>query len=140
MAQTEGTLAMPKFDKPVSLLIVAGGPGRAALIAAAKAKASAGGATVEVVEAPDVLSLPTTVAMAERLAEFDGYIVLAAAGLADEVRHEVWHALGLLGLQGLSIGNGVGSGEASEAAIAALHLVAISRKWAGKTKGIGFRA
>ena len=33
-----------------------------------------------------------------------------------------------------------GQNKGGGAAAAALHLVALSRKWAGKTKGIGFRA
>jgi 6,7-dimethyl-8-ribityllumazine synthase len=33
-----------------------------------------------------------------------------------------------------------GQDKGGGAALAALHLIAISRKWAGQTKGIGFRA
>ena len=33
-----------------------------------------------------------------------------------------------------------GQNKGGGAAAAALHLVALSRKWAGKSKGIGFRA
>ena len=58
----------------------------------------------------------------------------------------IGRTLALIGLQGASVGNAVVSGpqEATEAAgdaacLAALHLIAISRKWAGQTKGIGFR-
>ena len=65
-------------------------------------------------------------------------------------------AISLMGLQGACIGNGIltvenraqaevradpaGQNKGGGAAAAALHLVALSRKWAGKTKGIGFRA
>jgi len=61
----------------------------------------------------------------------------------------------LLGLQGACIGNGIltvenraqaevradpaGQNKGGGAAAAALHLVALSRKWAGASKGIGFR-
>ena len=62
----------------------------------------------------------------------------------------------MLGLGGSCIGNGIltvenrdqavvradpaGQDKGGGAALAALHLIAISRKWAGQTKGIGFRA
>jgi 6,7-dimethyl-8-ribityllumazine synthase len=65
-------------------------------------------------------------------------------------------AISLLGLQGACIGNGIltvenraqaevradpaGQNKGGGAAAAALHLIALSRKWAGQTKGIGFRA
>ena len=61
----------------------------------------------------------------------------------------------MLGLQGYCIGNGILTVEnrpqaevradpayqdkCGGAAAAALHLVALSRKWAGRTKGIGFK-
>ena len=64
-------------------------------------------------------------------------------------------ALQLLGLQGLCIGNGILTVENREqavvradpdaqnkgggAAAAALHLVALGRKWGGQSKGVGFR-
>jgi 6,7-dimethyl-8-ribityllumazine synthase len=63
--------------------------------------------------------------------------------------------LTLLGLEGVCVGNGIltvenrkqaevradptGQNKGGGAAAAALHLVALSRKWAGRTKGIGFR-
>ena len=65
-------------------------------------------------------------------------------------------ALSLPGLQAVCIGNGIltvehkaqadtragaaGQNKGGGAAAAALHLIALSRKWAGQTKGIGFRA
>ena len=71
------------------------------------------------------------------------------SGMPDSSR-----AISLLGLQGACIGNGiltvenleqaqVRAGKADKgggAAAAALHLVALSRKWARQTKGIGFLA
>ena len=60
----------------------------------------------------------------------------------------------LLGLQGLCIGNGIltvenvrqaevraepeGQNKGGGAAAAALHLIALSRKWGRQTKGVGF--
>ncbi len=124
------SLALPVFDKPVKLLIVAevGADAAPALAAAQEA-----GATVETQIVPAARYIPTAIAMAARLAEFDGFVAVHE-GSDPELRRD----LGLLGMQGLSVG--VGASGRADAAIDALHLVAISRKWAGKTKGIGFRA
>lgn len=124
------TLAMPVFDKPVKLLIVAAA---GALTDAATAAAKEFGAVVEIQLVPDQMYIPPTIAMAARLAEFDGFAVVQLK-LDPELRRD----LGLLGLQGLCIGLGYSGGP--DAVIGALHLIAISRKWAGQTKGIGFRA
>ena len=64
-------------------------------------------------------------------------------------------ALALLGLQGVCLGNGiltvenrsqaevraeaVGQNKGGGAAAAALHLIALARKWSRQTKGMGFR-
>ncbi len=137
------TLARPTFDKPVKLLIsVARDSDCTALLAGAMAAAEAAGAEVEVLELPRALELPALVAMAERQARFDGHVVVGQSDGAAEIGR----TLALIGLQGASVGNAVVAGPdaATEAAgrdacLAALHLIAISRKWAGQTKGIGFR-
>jgi 6,7-dimethyl-8-ribityllumazine synthase len=158
------TLPLPKFDKPVKLLIVVAPYYRdiaVQLIAGAKAVAALCGAEVEVVEVPGALEVPTAIAMAERLAEFDGYVALGCIIRGetthyDTVCNDSSRALSLLGLQGACIGNGIltvenmaqaavradaaGQNKGGGAAAAALHLVALSRRWVGKTKGIGFRA
>jgi len=131
------------------------------LIAGAKAMAAKVGAEVELVEVPGALEVPTAIAMAERLAEFDGYVALGCIIRGetthyDTVCNDSSRALSLLGLQGACIGNGIltvenrtqaevradpaGQNKGGGAAAAALHLVALSRKWAGASKGIGFRA
>lgn len=128
-------LEMPVFDKPVRLLIVsAAGDEAAARVAIARSRAV--GCEVDVITVPGPMEVPVVIAMAERMAEFDGYVALADES---DISAEVWRSISLLGLQGLCIGNGIGL-EPGQAAFAALHLVAISRKWAAKTKGIGFRA
>ena len=157
-------LPLPTFDKPVKLLIVVAPYYRDIadqLIAGAKGIAAQCGAEVEVLEVPGALEVPTAIAMAERQAEFDGYVALGCIIRGetthyDTVCNDSSRALSLLGLQGACIGNGIltvenrgqaevraeaaGQNKGGGAAAAALHLVALSRRWAGQTKGIGFRA
>ncbi|ESW61973.1 MAG: 6,7-dimethyl-8-ribityllumazine synthase [Rhodobacter sp. CACIA14H1] len=157
-------LPLPAFDRPVKLLVVVAPYYRDIadnLIAGAKAKAAACGAEVDVVEVPGALEVPTAIAMAERMAKYDGYVALGCVIRGetthyDTVCNDSSRGLTLLGLQGACIGNGIltvenraqaevradphGQDKGGGAAAAALHLVALSRKWAGQTKGIGFRA
>jgi 6,7-dimethyl-8-ribityllumazine synthase len=163
-AETHYTLPLPSFDKPVKLLIVVAPYYKDIadnLIAGAKAVGAACGAEVEVVEVPGALEVPSAIAMAERLAEYDGYVALGCVIRGetthyDTVCNDSSRAISLLGLQGACIGNGIltvenraqaevradpaGQNKGGGAAAAALHLIALSRKWAGKSKGIGFRA
>ena len=156
------TLALPSFDKPVKLLIVVAPWFKditEALIAGAKTRAAV--AEVEVIEVPSPAEIPATIAFSQRLGEFHGYVALGCVirgetSLFDTQTHATTHALTMLGLSGACIGNGIltvetvdqarlradptGADKGGEAAAAALHLIAISRKWAGQTKGIGFRA
>ena len=163
-AETHYTLPLPVFDRPVKLLIVVAPYYKDIadqLVAGARAVAVAAGAEVELVEVPGALEVPTAIAMAERLAEFDGYVALGCVIRGetthyDTVCNDSSRALSLLGLQGAFIGNGIltvenraqavvraeaaGQNKGGGAAAAALHLVALSRQWAGRSKGIGFRA
>lgn len=163
-AETHYTLALPSFDKPVKLLIVVAPYYKDIadnLVAGARAVGEACGATVDLVEVPGALEVPTAIAMAERLADYDGYVALGCVIRGetthyDTVCNDSSRAISLLGLQGACIGNGIltvenraqaevradpkGQNKGGGAAAAALHLVALSRKWAAKTKGIGFRA
>ena len=163
-SETHYVLPLPAFDKPVKLLIVVAPYYKDItdqLVAGATAVAGAAGATVEVLEVPGALEVPSAIAMAEQLAEFDGYVALGCVIRGetthyDTVCNDSSRALSMMGLQGLCIGNGIltvenreqavvraeaaGQNKGGGAAAAALHLVAISRKWAGKSKGIGFRA
>jgi len=166
MAGTEmhSTLPLPVFARPVRLLIVVAPYYRDIaddLVAGARAVAVVCGAEVEVVEVPGALEVPTAIALAERMAKFDGYVALGCVIRGetthyDTVCHDSSLALAMLGLQGASIGNGIltvenraqavvradpaGQNKGGGAAAAALHLIALSRKWASQTKGIGFRA
>ena len=162
--ETHYTLPLPKFDKPVKLLVVVAPYYKDIadnLVAGAKAVGAACGATVEVIEVPGALEVPSAIAMAERIAEYDGYVALGCVIRGetthyDTVCNDSSRAISLLGLQGACIGNGIltvenraqaevradpaGQNKGGGAAAAALHLVALSRKWAGTSKGIGFRA
>ena len=162
-AETHYTLPLPRFDKPVTLLIVVAPHYRDiadSLITGARATAAACGAELELVEVPGALEVPTAIAMAERLAKFDGYVALGCIIRGetthyDTVCNDSSRALSLLGLQGACIGNGIltvenraqaevradaaGQNKGGGAAAAALHLIALSRNWARDTKGIGFR-
>lgn len=163
-AETHYTLPLPAFDKPVKLLIVVAPYYKDIadnLVAGAKTVAAECGAEVDLVEVPGALEVPSAIAMAERLADYDGYVALGCVIRGetthyDTVCNDSSRALSLLGLQGACIGNGIltvenraqaevradpaGQNKGGGAAAAALHLIALSRKWAGKSKGIGFRA
>jgi 6,7-dimethyl-8-ribityllumazine synthase len=163
-AETHYTLPLPTFDKPVKLLIVVAPYYKDIadnLVAGAKAVGAACGAEVDLVEVPGALEVPTAIAMAERLAKYDGYVALGCVIRGetthyDTVCNDSSRAISLLGLQGACIGNGIltvenraqaevradpkGQNKGGGAAAAALHLIALSRKWAGASKGIGFRA
>jgi 6,7-dimethyl-8-ribityllumazine synthase len=163
-AETHYTLPLPTFDRPVKLLIVVAPYYKDIadnLVAGARAVGEACGVTVDLVEVPGALEVPTAIALAERMSQYDGYVALGCVIRGetthyDTVCNDSSRAISLLGLQGACIGNGIltvenrlqaevradpaGQNKGGGAAAAALHLVALSRKWAGKTKGIGFRA
>lgn len=163
-SETHYTLPLPVFDRPVRLLVVVAPYYKDIadnLVAGARAVAAQCGAEVEVVEVPGALEVPTAIAMAERLAKYDGYVALGCVIRGetthyDTVCNDSSRAISLLGLQGACIGNGIltvenraqaevradpaGQNKGGGAAAAALHLIALSRNWAGQTKGIGFRA
>ncbi len=160
---THHTLQLPAFDKPVKLLIVVAPYYKEIadnMVAGARAKAAKAGAEADLVEVPGALEIPSAIALAERLAKYDGYVALGCVVRGetthyDTVCNDSSRASTLLGLQGACIGNGIltvenrdqalaraevaGQNKGGGAAAAALHLVALSRKWAGARKGIGFR-
>jgi 6,7-dimethyl-8-ribityllumazine synthase len=163
-AEQHYTLPLPSFDKPVKLLIVVAPYYKDIadnLVAGARGVGTACGAEVDLIEVPGALEVPSAIALAERLADYDGYVALGCVIRGetthyDTVCNDSSRAISLLGLQGACIGNGIltvenraqaevradpaGQNKGGGAAAAALHLIALSRKWAGSTKGIGFRA
>ena len=161
--ETHYTLPLPTFDKPVRLLIIVAPYYKDItddMVAGARATAAACGAEIDLIEVPGALEVPTAIALAERMAKFDGYVALGCVIRGetthyDTVCNDSSRAITMLGLQGAAIGNGIltvenrkqaqvraealGQNKGGGAAAAALHLIALSRKWATDTKGIGFR-
>ena len=155
-------LPRPEFDKPVKLLIVASPYYKDIYdmqVMGAQAEIEAAGATWEIMDVTGALEIPTTIAIAERMSNFDGYVALGcvirgATTHYDTVCNDSSRALQLMGLQGICIGNGILTVETHDqaveradpaqmnkgagAAAAALHLVATSRKWSRPDKGVGF--
>lgn len=156
-------LDRPSFDKPTKLLIVVSPYYKAIadnLVAGAKAEIEAAGATWDLIEMPGALEIPTAIGISERMSNFDGYVALGCVIRGetthyDTVCNDSSRALQLLGLQGLCVGNGIltventeqadaradpaGQNKGGGAAAAALHLIALSRKWGRQSKGVGFK-
>lgn len=155
-------LDMPKFDDPVKLLIVVAPYFKDisdVLLNDAQTTLKDSGIAFDVIEVPSVGELPTAIAIAERMSNFDGYVALGCLVRGETAQFETAnndssHALQLMGISGLCIGNGLlaveakshaearaeakGRNKGGQAAAAALHLVAVSRKWARPSKGVGF--
>ena len=161
-AEQHHTLDRPSFDSPVNILIVVAPYYKDIadqLVAGAQAEIEAANGQWELVEVPGALEVPTAISIAHRRAEFDGYVALGCVIRGETTHYETVcndssRALQLLGLQGACIGNGIltvenrkqaevraetaGQNKGGGAAAAALHLIALTRKW-GQPKGkIGF--
>ncbi|MCK0149049.1 6,7-dimethyl-8-ribityllumazine synthase [Marivita sp. S6314] len=156
------TLDRPSFDKPVKILIVVAPYYKDIadqMIAGARAEIEACGGTHDLIEVPGALEVPTAIGIAERLSSFDGYVALGCVIRGETTHYETVcndssRGITLLGLQGLCIGNGIltvenmaqaqaraevaGQNKGGGAAAAALHLIALSRKWGAQRKGVGF--
>ncbi|SIN98415.1 6,7-dimethyl-8-ribityllumazine synthase [Rhodovulum sp. ES.010] len=156
-------LELPHFDRPVKLLVAVAPFYRDIadmLIAGAGAKLDAVGATHDLVEVPGALELPAAIALAHRMSNYDGYVALGCVIRGETTHYETVcndssRGLMLLGLQGALIGNGILTVENHEqavvrakpedmdkgggAAAAALHLIALARRWGSETKGVGFK-
>ena len=138
------------------------------LVEGAQAVAAQVGARVDLVEVPSALEIPTAIRFAARMADYDGFIALGCVIRGETSSYEIAtresaQALTIMGVEGLCIGNGIlgvesmaqavaraqpvisdaqqaiDTNKGAAAAAAALHLIALSRKWARQTKGIGFR-
>lgn len=155
ITDTHHDLPLPRFDAPVRLLAVVAPYYRQTtddLLVGARAVASDAGAVLDVVEVPGALEIPTTVALAATHAKYDGFVALGCIVRGDithddTVGNDSSHGLMLLGLRGLCIGNGIltvehlaqaqvcagpsGQNKGGAAAAAALHLIALARRWTG---------
>lgn len=160
---TTNALPLPEFNKPVKLLIVTAtyhADITSALQVGATAALAQAGIGFEVIKVPGLLEIPTAIAIAERTSNFDGYVALGCVirsqtSGAKRISHSCYQAISQMGLNGICIGNGIleaktrkqakacvatpEQNNGTDAANAALHLVALSRKWGRETKGIGFR-
>ncbi|MBA3325932.1 MAG: 6,7-dimethyl-8-ribityllumazine synthase [Rhodobacteraceae bacterium] len=147
-------LTPPVFDRPARVLIVAAPFYRAivdGLIAGARGALDAAGVRHETVEAPGALEVPTAIRLASRSGAFDGYVALGCVIRGETTHYDTVCAdssrgLMLLGLEGLCIGNGIltvenagqaevradpaGMNKGAGAAEAALHLIALARRFA----------
>lgn len=165
MAGHEQHYIMPRaeFDKPVKILIVVSPYYKDIadnMVAGAVAEIEAAGGTHEIVQVPGALEIPTAIGIADRQANFDGYVALGCVIRGetthyDTVCNDSSRAIQLLGLQGLCIGNGIltvenrpqaevradpaDQNKGGGAAAAALHLVALRRKWCASKEGVGFK-
>lgn len=160
---SDNDLGLPAFDAPVKVAIVIAPYYTAiseAQLAAARAVLDRAGAGHETIEVPGSLEVPTAIGIAHRLSNFDGYVALGcvirgATSHYDVVVNESSRALTMLGVQGLCIGNGIITVETREqaeeradgarlntaggAAEAALHLIALTRKYGASRGNPGFR-
>lgn len=151
-------LALPEFADPVRLLAVVAPYYRDiadGLLAGVRQTARQAGAALDIVEVPGALEIPGAIALAARHAHYDGYVALGCVIRGetthyDTVCNDSSRGLTLLGLQGICIGNGIltvenieqaevradpeGQNKGGGAAAAALHLVALARKWAKTPK------
>lgn len=165
MAKTEThhDLPLPEFDRPVKVLIVVAPYYKDiadALVAGARGVLDQAGAEAELVEVPGALEVPAAIALAHRLSNFDGYVALGCVIRGetthyDTVCNDSSRGLTLLNLQGCAIGNGIltvenrgqaevraevaGQNKGGGAAAAALHLIALARRWSAPKSGLGFK-
>lgn len=162
-SETHYTLPVPSFDKPAKVLIVVAPYYRDIadnLLAGARAALEGAGVAHETIEVPGALEVPSAIALAHRMSNYDGYVALGCVIRGetthyDTVCNDSARGLTLLGLQGACLGNGIltvenrpqaevradpaGQNKGGGAAEAALHLIALTRKWGNETKGVGFK-
>lgn len=161
--QVEDSLGLPEFTEPPRMLVVVAPFVRSIadmLVAGALDRISSAGGTSSTVEVPGSLEIPPAIRLAANSDRFDGYVALGCVIRGETTHYETVceesaRGLMLLGLRGLCIGNGILTVEnmqqaearadpaqqdkGGEAAAAALHLVALSRKFGSPTGNVGFQ-
>ena len=160
---SDNDLGLPTFETPVKVAIVIAPYYTSiseAQLTAARGVLDRAGVAHETIEVPGSLEVPTAIGIAHRMSNFDGFVALGcvirgATSHYDVVVNESSRALTMLGLQGLCIGNGIITVEnrdqaeeradgarlntAGGAAEAALHLIALTRKYGGPKGNLGFK-
>ncbi len=150
------TLPLPKLDPAPRVLIVCAPYYRRiaeGLVAGAGAVLGEAGAQADLVEVPGALEIPPAIALAAR--HYDGFVALGCVIRGetthyDTVCNDSSRGLMELGLKGLAIGNGILTCETMEqaevradpadqnkgggAAAAALHLIALARRFQSAPK------
>ncbi|WP_136635070.1 6,7-dimethyl-8-ribityllumazine synthase [Pseudooceanicola onchidii] len=165
MAANEQHYVMERgtVDKPTKVLIVVAPYYRDiadSLIQGAQAEIEAWGATHELIEVPGALEVPTAISMAARMSNYDAFVALGCVIRGETTHYETVcndssRGITMLGLQGLCIGNGIltvenrkqaevranvdDQNKGGGAAAAALHLLALSRKWGAPKGSVGFK-
>lgn len=155
-AEEHTALPLPEITPPPHLLLVVAPFYRLIaddLAAGAAAALGQAQATHETVEVPGALEIPTAIRLASRSRRFDGYVALGCVLRGETTHYETVcndssRGLMLLGLEGLCIGNGIltcesadqariraagavsgGQDKGGGAAAAALHLIALARRF-----------
>jgi 6,7-dimethyl-8-ribityllumazine synthase len=152
-AEEHTAIPLPEITPPPHLLIVVAPFYRAIaddLVAGAVMALEQAHATHETVEVPGALEIPPAIRLASQSRRFDGYVALGCVLRGETTHYETVcndssRGLMLLGLEGLCIGNGILTCETAEqahvraapsgqdkgggAAAAALHLIALARRF-----------
>lgn len=156
MAEQQGTLPLPRLSPAPRMLLVAAPfyrPIADNLIKGALAALDSVGARHELVEVPGSLEIPVAIRLAAETGAWDGYVALGCVIRGETTHYELvcsesHRGITLLGVdKGLAIGNGIltventkqaevradpaGMDKGGGAAAAALHLVALARRFRG---------
>ena len=151
----EGVLATPRLSPAPRVLLVAAPFYRKiadGLIAGARAALDAAGAQHSLIEVPGALEIPTAIRLASMSGRYEGFVALGCVIRGETTHYETVcndssRGLMQLGLDGVCVGNGILTCENMEqaavradpaamnkgggAAEAALHLIALARKYCG---------
>jgi len=162
-SETHQSINVPKIEGPFKILIVRAPYYRDIsdqLLKGATTEIKKAGGEFELIDVPGALEVPIAIGIAERMKKYDGYVALGCVLRGDTTHYETVcnesnRGITLLGLQGLCIGNGILTVEKREqaeeradpndqnkggvAASAAIHLIALTRKFATERSDVGFK-